>query len=172
MREPVLSRPHEQERVRSAQDRAWWRRSQWQAQVLQLAWSPPVSKHRVRFSISFTPALTHPLLHSLTHSLSSTHSLTHSLTHSFTPSRTHSLAAASVAFVLLSNVLLFLHSSGVEWRCWWWLRCACSCGGTRLWSRDYAAAMNIAANLRHFLLHARWHPDFFISSQDMKERHR
>jgi hypothetical protein len=91
----------------------------------------------------------------------------------------HSLAFCCVAVAFLSKFLLrqslsrfevaAVHHSSVGGGGGW--RCACSCGGTRLWSRDYAAAMNIAANLRHFLLHARWHPDFFISSQELKERH-
>ena len=31
---------------------------------------------------------------------------------------------------------------------------------TRLWARDYGAAINIAHNLRYYLLHASWDPAF------------
>ena len=48
----------------------------------------------------------------------------------------------------------------------------CRCGGARLWSRDYAGAMNIATNLRHYLLHARWHPTFFLTAQQLHKRRR
>jgi len=37
---------------------------------------------------------------------------------------------------------------------------------TRLWSRDYGAAINIASNLRYFLLHASWDPDFCRSTDE------
>lgn len=36
-----------------------------------------------------------------------------------------------------------------------WCRCV-----TRLWARDYGAAINIAHNLRYYLLHASWDPAF------------
>jgi hypothetical protein len=97
MREPVLPRPHGQERVLPAQNRAW-RRSQWQAQVLQQPWSPPVHKHRVRASF--------------------THSLTPSLTR-FLLRRSRfpfEVSAASVALPFRSCCC----SSQQCWRWWWW----------------------------------------------------
>jgi hypothetical protein len=53
-----------------------------------------------------------------------------------------------------------------EWR--WVFGFVRSCGRRRLWSRDYAAAMNIGANLRFFLNFGRWDPDFRSSADEKR----
>jgi hypothetical protein len=40
---------------------------------------------------------------------------------------------------------------------------------TRLWSRDYGAAINIASNLRYFLLNASWDPLFSLAQDERAE---
>jgi len=73
-----------------------------------------------------------------------------------------------------STSLLFIYRSFASFccarligdMCGEWV--VCSCGRSRLWSRDYAAAMNIGASLRFFLNFGRWDPDFRSSADEKR----